>query len=103
MGRLRLEELAQLVPAPDRGLPTRSAAPAGAVPHAYCPLIRRRCADVDCRTCPAFENAYYGHIVWLCSVCADEAPVAARRPFWADGACDRCATQSFVLSAFEFD
>ena len=103
MGRLRLDELEELLPEPDQGLPTRSAPAPGAVPHAYCPLIKRKCADVDCRACPAFENAYDGHIAWLCSVCAEEAPSESRRPYWADGACDGCGFRTFVLSAFEFD
>ena len=103
MGRLRLDDLERLVPPEDPGLPTQSLPPAGAVPHAYCPLIRRRCADVDCRDCPAFLQAYSGHIAWLCSVCAGDAPKDARRPFWADGGCDGCGFQSFILSAFEFE
>lgn len=66
---------------------------------AYCPVIARRCALVDCGACKALEEDL-GEIAraWACSSCSRNLGSWSRRPYWKDGECSFCGERSIVLT-----
>jgi hypothetical protein len=61
----------------------------------YCPIIDRRCGDMDCIGCPDLEKEIPGGS-WLCSACAEQLGEKSY-PHWGEGDCDGCGDRSSFL------
>lgn len=61
---------------------------------AYCPLLERRCGDVDCGRCALIEEEFGADILWVCTTCTTDLEIL---PFWGDGECGICGFESCVL------
>lgn len=53
------------------------------------------CGNVDCGRCDLPQEEYADIvIVWLCTVCSDDAHVL---PYYGDGECSWCGFESSIL------